>query len=311
METINLYFKVLIESGKDFHQKKGMTLASSSSFFALITLVPFLLLMIRGIGYFLGSLSQTQKFLFIIGSKFFPSIAPQFMQQIQSLIKGPLFADTPFTIFNFIFLIISTYTFLNSIWMGIYFITEDKEILSPWRILKGMAIIGVTFLMLGLVFWIPPLIIYIIRFLQNNLLTQLFFDTFEVARPLLVYIMKINLKKSYWLNSNFLHILFILTYFTLLYRWLFSFKISWKEGFFASIVFTAFIFLGKSLFWLYFYYLRGGLKNSYGDLYTSVLGVIWIFYLMCFFFFGACVCNIFRKNNQIQNLGPEAIACPS
>lgn len=282
-----------------FYNKKGATLASSSSFYALITVVPFALLMVRGIGYFLGNLDRTQKYLFIIGSRFFPEIAPQLLTKLQLLIRGPLFAGANFTLLNFIFLAVTTITFLNSIWMGIYFITEDKSILSPWRILKGFVIIGMTLIMLALVFVLPPVIIYVVKFMQTNMLTQFFWDNFDFLRPMLKYILKINLRKSYWLNSNMLHISILIIYFTALYRWLFSWKIQMREAFVAAMAFTLSVFIGKSIFWIYIYYVRTSLMRSYGDLYTTVMGVIWLFYLMCFFFYGACVCHIYKERREL------------
>ncbi len=290
----NLYRGALL-----FYQKKGTTLASSSSFYALITVVPFALLMVRGIGYFLGNLDKTQKYIFLIGSQFFPEVAPQLLLRLQTLIKGPLFAGTNFTLLNFLFLVISTITFLNSIWMGIYFISEDKTHLSLWRILKGFVIIGMTLIMLAMIFILPPVIIYIIKFLQTNYLTKFLFDNFDFLRPVLSFFLKINLKKSYWLNSNMLHIAVLITYFTFLYRWLFSWKIHLHEAFVAAMAFSLSVFLGKSLFWVYFYYVRTSLMRNYGDLYTSVMGVIWLFYLMCFFFYGACICHAYQERRQL------------
>lgn len=290
----NLYRGALL-----FYNKKGTTLASSSSFYALITIVPFALLMVRGIGYFLGNLDRTQKYIFLIGSRFFPEVAPQLLLKLQTLIKGPLFAGTNFTLLNFIFLAVTTITFLNSIWMGIFFITEDKTILSTWRILKGFVIIAMTLLMLGLVFILPPIIIFLIKFMQTNLITQFFWDNFEILRPMIRVIMKINLKKSYWLNSNMLHISILIVYFTALYRWLFSWKIQLHEAFVAALTFTLSVFIGKSLFWIYIFYVRTNLIRNYGDLYTSVVGVIWLFYLMCFFFYGACVCHVYRERREL------------
>lgn len=282
-----------------FYNKKGATLASSSSFYALITVVPFALLLVRGIGYFLGNLDRTQKYLFIIGSRFFPEIAPQLLTKLQLLIRGPLFAGANFTLLNFIFLAVTTITFLNSIWMGIYFITEDKSILSPWRILKGFVIIGMTLMMLALVFVLPPVIIFVVKFMQTNMLTQFFWDNFDFLRPMLKYILKINLRKSYWLNSNMLHISILIIYFTALYRWLFSWKIQMREAFVAAMAFTLSVFIGKYIFWIYIYYVRTSLMRSYGDLYTTVMGVIWLFYLMCFFFYGACVCHIYKERRDL------------
>ena len=85
---INLYEAVHL-----FFQKKGATLASSSSFFALITIVPFMLLMVRGIGYFLGNLDRTQKYLFVIGENcdFDSHNFRSFLQHILSLDGGKPF----------------------------------------------------------------------------------------------------------------------------------------------------------------------------------------------------------------------------
>lgn len=287
--------KILYRAGRLFLDKHGLTLASSTSFYAIITAVPFFLLIIRGIGYFLGSLSQTQKYVFMLGQRFFPEVAPQLLQKIQILIKGPLFAENHFTLLNFIFLLVSAITFINSIWMGIYFITEDKSILSFKKFLKGFVIIAITLVMLGMIFVIPPIIIFCIKFLQTNMLTEYFYDNFDFLRPTLNIVKGINLKKSYWLNSNILHISIVLFYFTLLYRWLFSWKIRLHEAFMAALTFSVSVFLGKYLFWIYIYYVRDGLMVNYGDLYTSMVGLIWILYLMCFFFYGACVCQVYYK----------------
>lgn len=281
-----------------FHRKKGTTLASSASFYALITVVPFALLMVRGIGYFLGNLDRTQKYIFLIGSKFFPEVAPQLLSNLQQLIKGPLFAGANFTLLNFVFLVVSTITFLNSIWMGIFFITDDKSILSPWRILKGFVIVGMTLTMLAMIFVLPPIIIYTIKFIQTNLLTHFLYDNFDLLQPAIKFILKINLRKSYWLNSNMLHVSILIVYFTTLYRWLFAWKIQLHEAFVAAITFSFSVFIGKSIFWIYIYYVRKNLMTNYGDLYTSVMGVIWIFYLMCFFFYGACVCHVYKERRE-------------
>lgn len=291
--AINLYKGAYL-----FNEKNGTTLASSSTFYVLITIVPFLLLTVRGIGYFLGNINRTQKYIFVLGGHFFPDAAPQFLHSLQNMIKGSLFAGTQLTLINFFFLAISTITFLNSIWMGIYTITEDKNALLTWKILKGFVIVGITFIMVMILFLIPPLIIYIIKFVQTNLMTQFFYENFDFLRPFFVYVKTINLKKSYWLNSSFLHISLLIIYFTFLYRWLFSWKIQMKEAFIAALTFSLSIFFGKSLFWVYVYYVRAGLMRNYGDLYTTILGIIWIFYLMCFFFYGACICQVYRQRRE-------------
>lgn len=285
----NLYKGALL-----FHDRRGTTLASSSSFYALITIIPFLLLMVRAIGLFLGNVSKTQKYLFVLGSHFFPKVAPELLITVQELIKGLLFSGTKFTLLNFCVLAISSMTFINSIWTGLYFITEDRTYLSFWRIFKGFVIIALTLLMMALVFILPPAIIYVIKFIQTNIVTQFFYENFDTFHPVIKFIKEINLRKSYWLNSSGLHIGILLAYFTVLYRWLFSARINWKEAFVASLAFSISIFFGKYLFGIYLFYVRSNLMKNYGDLYTTVAGVIWLLYLMCFFFYGACVCHAYR-----------------
>ena len=292
----NLYKGALI-----FHDKKGTTLASSATFYMIITIVPFFLLIVRGIGYFLGNVNQTQKSLFLLVSKFFPDVAPQFLIKLQGMIKGPLFAGTQFTVLNFLVLAISAITFINSIWMGIYFISEDKNILSWKRILKGFVIIAITLLMVSALFLLPPLIINFIKLIQKNALIQFLYDNFDSLRPILTFLKKINLKKSYWIKSNFLHVSIFIVYFTILYRWLFSWKIEMKEAFVAALAFSMSVFIGKSIFWIYIYYLRDAFVRNYGDLYTTVVGIIWLFYLMCFFFYGACVCQAYRERRELSS----------
>jgi len=295
MNIVKDYGQVLYKAGRHFFYKKGLTLASSSTFFALLTVVPFLLLMVRIAGLMIGNVARAEKYIFLLGAKLFPQAAPGLLINLQELIKGPLFADTSATFLNMIFLLASTFTFINSIWTGIYFITDDHSVLSVWRYLKGLALIAMTLLMISLIFILPPVIIFVIKFLQKNALTQFIWDNFDSFRPMLKWLMDVNLKKSYWLKSNSLHFVLVTLYISTLYRWLFSWKLSFKHSLLASLAFGLSLFVGKYLFYIYIYYVRSGMIRNYGELYTSVVGVIWLFYLMCFFFFGASVCYIYQK----------------
>lgn len=290
--------KVFYRAFKVFHQKRGTTLASSSTFYLLITVVPSLLLLIRGVGFFLGNLAQTQKYIFIIGSKFFPEVAPELLMRLQSMIKGPLFAGTKFTIINFLILGISAITFLNSIWSGLYIITEDKLAISWSRILKGFVIIGITILAVLLLFILPPVIIYLLKIIKNNFMMDFIYQTFDFLRPFLKWIKTVDVRKTYWLRSSFLHSSLVFVYFTILYQWLFNWKLKWKEAILGASTFAFSVFIGKDLFWIYIYSVKKGMMSSYGELYSSILGLVWIFFLMCFFFYGACVCHVALKDRE-------------
>ncbi len=287
--------KVLVKSLKVFHLKRGTTLASSSTFYLLITIIPSLLLLIRAVGFFLGNLQQTQKYIFIIGAKFFPAVAPELLLKIQAMIKGPLFAGTKFTIINFALLAVSAMTFLNSLWSGLFIITEDKSNISWSRVLKGFVIVGITILAVILLFILPPILIYLIKMVKKNFMMDFLYQSFEFMRPFLKWVKSIDVRKTMWLRSNGLHSIFVFVYFSFLYQWLFNWKLYWREAFTAAFTFALSVYVGKDLFWIYIYSVKRGLMQSYGELYSSILGLVWIFFLMCFFFYGACVCFVFLR----------------
>ena len=69
-----------------------------------------------------------------------------------------------------------------------------------------------------------------------------------------------------------------------------------REAMLGAFTFVFFLIMGKSLFWIYFTNVRGALIQSYGDYYTIIVGLVWVFIVMCFFFYGACLCHTLQKN---------------
>lgn len=295
-------WKALWDAAVLFNKKSGTTLASSSTFYILTTIVPTLLLLVRGIGAILGDVKKVERYLFILGREFFPSVAPELLENLKDFITGPLFAGRELTMVNFVLLGISAFSFLNSIWNGIYIISEDKTLLSLWKYVRGLAVIAITIAGLITLLYLPRMIVMLIKFVQTNFLIDFLYAYFEILRHPINIIKGLEVKKSFWYVASTVNLLGMVTYFTWLYRWFFSNKISWKEGFLASLTFTGALYLGKSLFWIYSEFVRNGLKQNYGDLYTIVIGVMWLFFLMCFFYYGACICNVFIKNKERRRI---------
>lgn len=293
--------KTLWKAGIMFTEKSGTTLASSSTFYILTAVVPTLLLIIRGIGLLLGNVNRVEKYIFHFAKDFFPSLAPELVIMLKNFITGPLFAGRELTIINFVFLTFSGVSFLNSIYNGLYIISEDKSYRSLWKYLRGMAVIGISLAGLIVMFYVPRLMYFGIKFVQTNFIMEFFYQNFEMLKAPIKMIKGIRVKESVIFTINFINFFGMLIYFSWLYRWFFNMKITWKQGFIASLCFTGALYIGKSLFWIYFVFVRDGLKQNYGDLYTSIIGVMWVFFLMCFFYYGACICNVFivHKNKQL------------
>jgi membrane protein len=99
----------------------------------------------------------------------------------------------------------------------------------------------------------------------------------------------------YILVSNLLPGIIFVLFFTFLYRWFFNWKISNGQALVGTLTFVISILIGKALFLAYFIYMRQNLLIKYGDFYTFVVALIWIFQVMIFFFYGACLCHVLKE----------------
>ncbi len=278
-----------------FQDKRGTTLASSSTFYILLTVVPFFLLLIRVVGFFIGDINSTQLQIFNLVESFFPDVAPEILSQVQEIVKGPLFARGEFTVINFGILLISSLSFFNSIWNGLYLITEDRSYLKLIKHLKGMFVIGVTIFSLTLFFFLPTIFYYSGQLFTNNVIVDFITKNIPSLLQVSEYFSSYSYGVSYFIKSNLFHGIIFTTFFAFLYRWFFSWKLSLKQSIIASLIFSTLIIVGKNLFWIYFIYIRDNLIKNYGDYYTLIVGVIWIYFSMTFFYFGACICTTLLK----------------
>tara|TARA_R110002072_G_scaffold1989_1_gene16233 strand:- start:6195 stop:7133 length:939 start_codon:yes stop_codon:yes gene_type:complete len=277
-----------------FNQRRGTTLAASSSFYIIITLVPFFLLLIRLVGFFLGSVEEVHNYLFTFGEEVFPDIGPEIIIKVKNLLAGPLFGKAQFTVINFFILLVSSLSFFNAIWSGLFLISGDKSLLSPKKHFKGIVVIGFTILILVVALSIQPLFIFVWTVLQNNFVVD-YLSQFDSMLGLISYFKSIDIKNSFNWASNYFFFISFLLYFTFVFRWFFNWSIRLRESLIGAGTFVFLLLAGKNLFWIYFLYVREGLIQNYGDYYTFIIGILWIYVVMCFFFFSACLCFVFKK----------------
>lgn len=286
-----------------FKSKRGTTLAAASSFYLLLTIVPLMLLLVRVVGFLIGDITESEIKIFEAANHLFPDVAPEVLLKVKNLIKGPLYGGAQFTILNFSILLISALSFFNSIMNGLYLMTEDRSHASSWKYVKGLVIIFCTIVLVTILLGIQPALHYAIEFVKNNFLITFLYEHFEGLRASIDYLKSYQMDGNILFRSNFFYFAIFLTYFTFLYRWFFSWKIAKREALLGAFTFVFFLLLGKNLFWIYFLYGRAALINSYGDYYTLILGIIWIFMVMCFFFYGACLCHVLQKDPIIYKIG--------
>lgn len=293
MKRIHLRY---VKAAKLFSSKKGSSLAASSSFYVILSIVPLTLLFIRMVGIALGDLGKSGDEIFILAGGLFPNAAPEMLGQFKKLLTGPLFGGGTFTAINSLILLVTGFSLFNSIWNGLFLMTDDHSHTSRWKYLQGLGIIAISISSLIFLLALPPIFMGVITFLKTSSVTIYLEGNLQASHGLMAWLNTININSFNFLRSNVFIGLLILAYFTFLYRWFFRFKITWRESFFSSFTFVFFLLLAKNLFWIYFTNARSTLVANYGDYYTFILACTWIFLVMCLFFFGACLSFEFQKD---------------
>ena len=282
---------IVINAFRRFFQQRGTTLAAASSFYFLLTVVPTALLLVRAIGLIFGDLSAALDQVFIVAQNFFPNLAGGFLITIRELVQTALFGSVNITIVNFIFLIIGSLSFVNSLWTGVYLITEDRTYLSWRNYLRGLSLLGFSSLFVFLILMIPVLTLWFINFLKTNSFILTIYEAIDLPRQLLLDITLLDFDSNFLIKSDYFALTLFVLYFTYAFRQIFESNLSWKHALISAVTFSSGVFILKKVFWLYLQTLKESLLSNYGKAYTLVLGALWIYLLMCFFFFVVALGN--------------------
>jgi membrane protein len=285
-----------------FHTRRGTTLAAASSFYVIITLVPLMLLLIRLLGFVIGDLSRGSDEIFFYLKQFLPDVSPEIFERVQEMVQGPLFGGRGATLVNLGLLLITSLSFFNSIWNGLYLITNDKTYLSFWKNVKGVVIIGITIGLMLASLLIPQAFVLFAKTLQNNFVVDFVWEFFPPLQPAIAWFQGHDVARWKFFTSLPFYAMVLVVYFTLLYRWFFSWKLPYFNSMIAAVTFMACFFVGKNFFWIYFIHVRDNLISNYGDFYTVIVGLMWVYVVMTFFYFGACLSHVMKSEPLYQNI---------
>jgi len=283
--------EIVIKAFRRFFQQRGTTLAAASSFYFLLTVVPTALLLVRAVGLIFGDLSTALDQVFLVAQNFFPNLAGGFLITIRELVQTALFGSVNITIVNFIFLIIGSLSFVNSLWTGVYLITEDRSYLSWRNYLSGLSLLGFSSIFVFLVLMIPVLTLWFINFIKTNSFILAIYEAIDLPRQLLLQITLLDFDSNFLIKSDYFALTLFVLYFTYAFRQIFKSNLAWKHALISAITFSSGVFILKKVFWLYLQTLKESLLSNYGKAYTLVLGALWIYLLMCFFFFVVSLAN--------------------
>lgn len=277
----NIFLVRLIDR---FSKQRGTTLAAASSFYFLLTIVPSILVFVRALGYIFGDLSGALEQVFLMTDSFFPKMAEGFLIAIRDLVTTALFGPAELTVINLLFLLVGALSFVNSLWSGVYLLTQDRSFLSWRNYVTSLFVLGFSSLFVFVIFLLPTLFISFVNFVQTNTFVAAILDILPVPREFFLDLAIFDLDKGFLLKSDFLALLLFVFYFSLIFRWMFRSRLDWKDSFFSGFCFSFGLFVMKRLFWLYLETSKQSLMSNYGKAYTLVLGALWIYFIMCLFF---------------------------
>lgn len=278
-----------------------MTLSAATTFYGLTTIIPVVLLLTRLLGFFLGNLNVSKKEVFNYFDEMMPDISANLFTKAEALISKALFASKQMTLINLTLLIWTSLTFFNSIWSALYLMSDDDAYRSPWQYLKGIVVISVTIVLMLVAMGLPPLVEWTLKLLEHNFIVNFVNEFIPGSSKVLSMLLGKKYGVRFIIRSQVPTLLFFWLYFSFLYRWFFGWKISFKEALLGSGIFATLLLVGKNLFWIYIHYVRAGLVRNYGDYYTLIVMVMWVYFVMCFFYLGASFCQvqILRRQGKI------------
>jgi len=284
VRMVNAYFH--------FKRKKGDIVAGGVTFFALLSFCPILLLMISVSGMLTGDVEVAKIGVLESVKGSFPHIAPWIMQSFEKIIDGQLNSSTGLNFITIALLLYSSIGVVASILFGI-------DAISGGEARGGFVIDDFKSMALGT---------YAYVFILSLL----------VASNPKIFAALLHGQKGGWVDFflataryNILPIILSLGFFTTFYKFAPSgTKVETVDSFIGAISFVGCFLVGKSFYWVYLTYAKEDLSNNFGNFYTLIVAVIWVYFLMSSFFYAASMAYC-RKGYKVIASVAETPAIPN
>jgi len=277
---LNKYIKstidIIVTTYTEWIDDKAFRMAAALSFYSLISLAPFMLIITAAAGFIFGQAAATGQLVTSIDDY----VGVQSAELIQSLIlnayvpeSGLIAAVLGFFIFLWAALavFVEVRESLNTIW-GI----EVKPGKSLREFFTGRLFSLLIMLLIGLLF--------ILSLVAGTLLSMadvFFADLFGEIIPLLQWV------------DVLLSFIIVTLLFVIIIKYLPSVKIEWRYAFIGAIIVSVLFNLGSTL--IGYYLTRTNYSFIYGAAGSLVILLLWIYYSSLIFFFGAELTQVIRK----------------
>ncbi|MDD0851867.1 YhjD/YihY/BrkB family envelope integrity protein [Halobacteriovorax sp. GB3] len=257
-----------------FKKRKGEVVAGASTFFTLLSFGPLILLLISLLGQLFDDSSLARQFVLNGINLSFPKIDPWILRNIEYLVDAQLGAKGN-KIIQILFLCVTCMGVSTTFVFGINTISKVDPDGGLIRDDLKSAIVGL---------FVALFLVALVVLSQRDAMIDYILDTglgLDFLAPLI--------------ESNVFTCLMSLLFFTFFYKWSASIAVSMKDSFYGAMTFMFCFIVGKSGYWIYLKYFKEDLVSEYGHFYNFMVALIWVYFLMCAFFYGASVAYVTNK----------------
>tara|TARA_B100000029_G_C17557784_1_gene952216 strand:+ start:329 stop:1231 length:903 start_codon:yes stop_codon:yes gene_type:complete len=273
-----VFFTKILNGFYIYRTRKASVHAGASTFFAIMSFFPMVLLLVSATGYFLGDLEAAKKLVLNNLDSSFPKLAPWIFKSIEKIVTSQLKGFSQ-NILNIIFLAWSSAGFYNSVLVGIRSIIH-QEIRGGFIFDDIRSLLGCTMM--------TAFIVCLLGFSEGSFIYNIVIEKNKGMHSVIKFLFEYNV----------FQLLISLFFFTFCYKFMES--ISIKDSFWGALTFVICFIVAKSFYGVYIGTIGKNLQESFGNFYTLVIGLIWIYVLMGAFFLGACVAYT-NKSRSLPN----------
>ncbi len=263
-KVIKAFILRLIESLFLFKKRKGEVVSGATTFFAILSFGPAILLLISIIGMYIGDSEAAKEHVIQTLFMSFPKIDPYVLGSLKTLVEEQI--STGFiSIDQLVLWFFACLGISTSFVFGI-------NILSKVDPDGGFFQDDLRSVIFGIVIAIFFLSLFIV--MEREFVFNLFAPLIDSEATMLQII-----EALVWPFT-----IFFLTFF---YKFSTQIKVTFNEAFMGALVFMLFFILGKYFYWIYLTYFKEDLLREYGKFYNYMILVIWLYYIVCSFYLGA------------------------
>lgn len=296
--------KKILRLAKEFthecQEKNLILLAASSCFFFFLCLIPLTLLMLNFAGFLFESVTPTQtlNFLNYIDTIIPKDIMPTFRKLFNhssEMIKSQRNLNS----LHYIVLALSSLGFFTSIWRSVDIITSKKKHGKILTTLKSFVTIALSFAFILVLSAIPLLTKFIDFLMELKWVKQLRLHDF----------LSENFEQLGFSSINILSTFLLFAFFIFFFKFLLRGEATLKSTVVGSAMFTTSVLAAKIVFFHYLVLIKDNLINNYGQLYSIMIFILWVYSLILLFYMGIIFTYVLSQQHFkiLEETPPEFI----